>query len=107
VDYHLSKEASEIMVRIRVDGRRAKSSLDGGAAGRASVVSPLHWGLNQTTGDLLIRLLANKIKITEERMKPEKAQLVIQGLKEAGVDFYRRCAGRPVYEVYKMLADDP
>ena len=39
-------------------------------------------------------------------MKPEKAQLVIQGLKEAGVDFAAGVPDAQFIEVYKMLAED-
>src|SRR5438034_6836341 len=46
-------------------------------------------------------------RITEERMKLEKAQLVVQGLKEAGVDFTDGVPDAQFTEVYKMLADDP
>ena len=40
-------------------------------------------------------------------MKPEKAQLVVQGLKEAGVDFTAGVPDAQFIEVYKMLAADP
>ena len=40
-------------------------------------------------------------------MKPEKAQMVVQGLKEAGVDFTAGVPDAQFIEVYKMLADDP
>ena len=39
-------------------------------------------------------------------MKLEKAQLVIQGLKEAGVDFAAGVPDAQFIEVYKMLAED-
>ena len=39
-------------------------------------------------------------------MKPEKAQLVVQGLKEAGVDFAAGVPDAQFIEVYKMLAED-
>lgn len=39
-------------------------------------------------------------------MKPEKAQLVVQGLKEAGVDFATGVPDAQFIEVYKMLAED-
>ena len=39
-------------------------------------------------------------------MKAEKAQLVIQGLKEAGVDFAAGVPDAQFIEVYKMLAED-
>ena len=40
-------------------------------------------------------------------MKTEKAQLVIQGLKEAGVDFAAGVPDARFIEVYKMLEEDP
>jgi sulfopyruvate decarboxylase subunit alpha len=43
----------------------------------------------------------------EEDMKLEKAQLVIQGLKEAGVDFAAGVPDAQFIEVYKMLEEDP
>src|SRR5262249_37561601 len=42
----------------------------------------------------------------EDRMKPEKAQLVVQGLKEAGGGFTPRVPDAPFIEGYKMLAGD-
>ena len=39
-------------------------------------------------------------------MKPEKAQLVLQGLKEAGIDFASGVPDAQFIEVYKMLAED-
>jgi sulfopyruvate decarboxylase TPP-binding subunit len=39
-------------------------------------------------------------------MKPEKAQLVVDGLKEAGVDFAAGVPDAQFIEVYKMLAAD-
>ena len=39
-------------------------------------------------------------------MRPEKAQLVLQGLKEAGVDFATGVPDAQFIEVYKMLAED-
>ena len=39
-------------------------------------------------------------------MKLEKAQLVVQGLKEAGVDFTAGVPDAQFIEVYKMLAED-
>jgi len=39
-------------------------------------------------------------------MKPEKAQLVIQGLKKAGIDFATGVPDAQFIEVYRMLAED-
>jgi len=40
-------------------------------------------------------------------MKPEKAQLVVDGLKEAGVDFTAGVPDAQFIQVYKMLEADP
>ena len=40
-------------------------------------------------------------------MKPEKAQLVVDGLKEAGVDFTAGVPDAQFIQVYKMLEEDP
>ena len=40
-------------------------------------------------------------------MRPEKAQLVLKGLKEAGVDFATGVPDAQFIEVYRMLAEDP
>ena len=40
-------------------------------------------------------------------MKPEKAKLVVDGLKEAGVDFTARVPDAQFIQVYKMLEEDP
>ena len=40
-------------------------------------------------------------------MKPEKAKLVVQGLKEAGVDFTAGVPDAQFIQVYKMLEEDP
>ena len=40
-------------------------------------------------------------------MKPEKAKLVVDGLKEAGVDFTAGVPDAQFIQVYKMLEEDP
>src|SRR5258705_9330065 len=40
-------------------------------------------------------------------MKPEKAKLVVEGLKEAGVDFTAGVPDAQFIQVYKMLEEDP
>src|SRR4029450_10147037 len=76
--------------------------------GELHVVSPLQWGpkIRQLV-DIFNNSDAPQNSNAGGRMKPEKAQLVVQGLKEAGLDFTAGVPDAQFIEVYKMLAGGP